>query len=142
MKRVKIALGDTPISRLFLTNGNNLLNLANQAITPIHLAFRPMVEEMAFDVSELAIVTAIQKHDDTVSFVGAGSDFSDFTAEDGGIEVYTSNSIFLQDFVHDRVDVDHTFHIFINFDWEKHFKRDLSLQFDLDAFASRNYGTI
>ena len=90
----------------------------------------------------IAIVTAIQKHDDTVSFVGAGSDFSDFTAEDGGIEVYTSNSIFLQDFVHDRVDVDHTFHIFINFDWEKHFKRDLSLQFDLDAFASRNYGTI
>ena len=60
MKRIKIALGDTPISKLFLTNGNNLLNLAHQAITPIHLAFRPMVEEIEFDVSELAIVTAIQ----------------------------------------------------------------------------------
>ena len=60
MKKIKIALGDAPISRLFLTNGNSLLNLANQAITPIHLAFRPMVEEVAFDVSELAIVTTIQ----------------------------------------------------------------------------------
>ena len=60
MKKIKIALGDTPISKLFLTDGNTLLNLAYQAITPIHLAFRPMVEEMAFDVSELAIVTAIQ----------------------------------------------------------------------------------
>ena len=60
MKRIKIALGDTPISNLFLANGNNLLNLAHQPITPIHLAFRPMVEEMEFDVSELALVTAIQ----------------------------------------------------------------------------------
>ena len=60
MKKIKIALGNTPISTLFLTNKNSSLNLVHQLVTPIHLAFRPMVEEMAFDVSELAIVTAIQ----------------------------------------------------------------------------------
>ena len=60
MEKIKIALGRTSISRLFLTNENSPLNLVHQPVTPIHLAFRPMVEEMAFDVSELAIVTAIQ----------------------------------------------------------------------------------
>ena len=60
MKKIKIALGKTPISKLFLANETRLLNLVPQPITPIHRAFRPMVEKMAFDVSELAIVTAIQ----------------------------------------------------------------------------------
>ena len=60
MKEIKIALGKTPISNLFLANETSPLNLAQQSITPIHRAFRPMVEELAFDVSELAIVTAIQ----------------------------------------------------------------------------------
>ena len=60
MKKIKIALGKTPISKLFLSNETSTLNLVSQPVTPIHLALRPMVEEMAFDVSELAIVTAIQ----------------------------------------------------------------------------------
>ena len=60
MKKIKIAIGKTPISKLFLANENSRLNLLPQPVTPIHHAFRPMVEKMAFDVSELAIVTAIQ----------------------------------------------------------------------------------
>ena len=60
MKQIKIAIGKTPISKLFLANENSRLNLLPQPVTPIHHAFRPMVEKMAFDVSELAIVTAIQ----------------------------------------------------------------------------------
>ena len=60
MKKINIALGETPISNLFLATETSSLNLVHQAITPIHRAFRPMVEEMEFDVSELAIVTAIQ----------------------------------------------------------------------------------
>ena len=60
MEKIKIALGNAPISELFLTNKNSPRNLVHQPVTPIHLAFRPMVEELAFDVSELAIVTAIQ----------------------------------------------------------------------------------
>ncbi len=60
MEKIKIALGKAPISVLFLKNETSKLNLVHQPVTPIHLVFRPMVEEMAFDVSELAIVTAIQ----------------------------------------------------------------------------------
>ncbi len=60
MRTIKIALSKTPISTLFLENKTSLLNLVHQPVTPIHRAFRPMVEDTAFDVSELAIVTAIQ----------------------------------------------------------------------------------
>lgn len=60
MKKIKIALGNTSISKLFLLNETSTLNLVYQPVTPIHLVFRPMVEFMAFDISELAIVTAIQ----------------------------------------------------------------------------------
>ena len=60
MKKIKIAIGKAPISKLFLANETRPLNLLHQPVTPIHHAFRPMVEKMAFDVSEMAIVTAIQ----------------------------------------------------------------------------------
>jgi len=60
MKKIKIALGKARISELFLANENSPLDLVHHPITPIHLVFRPMVEEIAFDVSELAMVTAIQ----------------------------------------------------------------------------------
>ncbi|MFL2844901.1 MAG: hypothetical protein ACJ0BO_01420 [Candidatus Puniceispirillaceae bacterium] len=60
MKKIRIAIGKTPISKLFLANETSPLNLLHQPVIPIHHAFRPMVEKMAFDVSELAIVTAIQ----------------------------------------------------------------------------------
>ena len=60
MEDVKIALGKTSISKLFLEAETGPLNLVHQAVSPIHRAFRPMTEEAAFDVSELAIVTAIQ----------------------------------------------------------------------------------
>lgn len=60
MKKIKIAIGEASISKLFLSNETSTLNLVHQRVTPIHLVFRPMVEYVAFDVSELAIVTAIQ----------------------------------------------------------------------------------
>ena len=60
MKKIKIALGKSPISKLFLADENSLLDFWHEPVNPIHHAFRPMVEEIAFDVSELAIVTAIQ----------------------------------------------------------------------------------
>ena len=60
MKKIKIALGKTPISKLFLADKNSPLDFLHEPVNPIHHAFRPMVENMAFDVSELAIVTAIQ----------------------------------------------------------------------------------
>ena len=60
MTKIKIAIGEAPISKLFLANETRPLNLLHQPVTPIHHAFRPMVEKMAFDVSEMAIVTAIQ----------------------------------------------------------------------------------
>ena len=60
MKNITIALGNTPISNIFLEAQTAALNLEPKAIKPIHRAFRPMTEDTAFDVSELAIVTAIQ----------------------------------------------------------------------------------
>jgi len=60
MKSITIALGNTPISNIFLEAQTAALNLEPKAIKPIHRAFRPMTEDTAFDVSELAIVTAIQ----------------------------------------------------------------------------------
>ncbi len=60
MKKIKIALGKTPVSKLFLANETCPLNLLHQPVAPIHHAFRQMVEKLAFDVSEMAIVTAIQ----------------------------------------------------------------------------------
>ena len=60
MKKIKIALGNDPISKQFLKNEASKLNLVLQPVAPVYRAFRPMVEDIAFDVSELAIVTAIQ----------------------------------------------------------------------------------
>jgi len=58
-----LALGKMPIATLFLERETDKLGLNPQMIDPIHRAFRPMTEETAFDVSELAIVTAIQAID-------------------------------------------------------------------------------
>ena len=60
MEKIVIALGNAPISDIFLANETRSLGLLNQQATPIHIVFRPMVEENAFDVSELPLVTAIQ----------------------------------------------------------------------------------
>lgn len=62
---VKVALSSTPICKAFLrtveTEGRIALDI--REIKPIHRAFRPMVMDAAFDLSELAIVTAIQAID-------------------------------------------------------------------------------
>jgi len=60
-----IALSETPLCREFLTTlqAEGAVDLSIREIKPIHRAFRPMVMEAAFDVSELAIVTAIQAVD-------------------------------------------------------------------------------
>lgn len=60
MNNLKIALGRTAIAEDFLRNAAPALGLEKQEIAPIHRAFRPMVEDAAFGISELAIVTAIQ----------------------------------------------------------------------------------
>ena len=60
MTSTTIALGDTPISNIFLEAQTAALNLESKVIKPIHRVFRPMTEDTAFDVSELAIITAIQ----------------------------------------------------------------------------------
>ncbi len=63
--KVKVALSTTPLCREFLraAQAEGVINLDIQEIKPIHRAFRPMVMEAAFDISELAIVTAIQAID-------------------------------------------------------------------------------
>jgi len=58
-----IALGTTPIAGAFLAEHAERLGLSPVAVKPIHRAFRPMVEDSAFDICELAIVTAIQAID-------------------------------------------------------------------------------
>ncbi|OAN81258.1 hypothetical protein A8B78_09645 [Jannaschia sp. EhC01] len=55
-----IALGKSPLARAFLKDHAPGLGLAPVDVSPIHRAFRPMVEDGAFDIAELAIVTAIQ----------------------------------------------------------------------------------
>jgi len=62
---IKIALGATPLCRSVLEalGKERSIALDMHAIRPIHRAFRPMVMEAAFDVSELAIVTALQAID-------------------------------------------------------------------------------
>lgn len=63
--KVSIALSGTPVCReaLAALQAEGTIELNVQEIKPIHRAFRPMVMEAAFDVSELAIVTAIQAVD-------------------------------------------------------------------------------
>ncbi|HSG65895.1 MAG TPA: hypothetical protein VLD39_12880, partial [Gammaproteobacteria bacterium] len=60
--KVSIALRETALSREFLraVEADGRIELDLREVKPIHRAFRPMVMEAAFDVSELAIVTAIQ----------------------------------------------------------------------------------
>lgn len=60
MSDTTIALGKTPIARAFLRDHAPRLDLSPVDVSPIHRAFRPMVEDGAFDISELAIVTAVQ----------------------------------------------------------------------------------
>lgn len=63
--KVDVALSATPLCKAFLRaiDSERALDLELHEIRPIHRAFRPMVMETAFDVSELAIVTAIQAID-------------------------------------------------------------------------------
>ena len=63
--RVTAALSATPLCKEFLSTleGAGEITLDLKAIQPIHRAFRPMVMEAAFDLSELAIVTALQAVD-------------------------------------------------------------------------------
>jgi 4,5-dihydroxyphthalate decarboxylase len=62
---VSVTLRRTPISEAFLraVKTENVFDLDVREVKPIHRAFRPMVMEAAFDVSELAIVTALQAVD-------------------------------------------------------------------------------
>lgn len=60
MSTPTIALGKSPLARAFLENYAQRLGLSPVDVSPIHRAFRPMVEDGAFDIAELAIVTAIQ----------------------------------------------------------------------------------
>ena len=63
MNKIKFALGKTPISQHFLKSDFATTYCDHQAIAPIHQAFRPMTEKVAFDASELAIITAMQAID-------------------------------------------------------------------------------
>jgi 4,5-dihydroxyphthalate decarboxylase len=63
MSKIKIALGKTPISKQFLKSELAQKYCDHQAIEPIHHAFKPMSETVAFDASEMAIVTAMQAVD-------------------------------------------------------------------------------
>jgi 4,5-dihydroxyphthalate decarboxylase len=62
---VRIALGGTPLCALVLgmLEPDPAIDIDRNDVRPIHRAFRPMVMEQAFDVSELAIVTALQAID-------------------------------------------------------------------------------
>jgi len=62
---VSIALGGTPLCTavLGMLEAEPAFALERHDVRPIHRAFRPMVMEQAFDVSELAIVTALQAVD-------------------------------------------------------------------------------
>ena len=63
--RVTAALSATPLCGEFArtVEAAGEIELDLKAIQPIHRAFRPMVMQAAFDLSELAIVTAIQAVD-------------------------------------------------------------------------------
>lgn len=60
MSTATIALGQTPLARATVASAAGPLDLVEEVVKPIHRAFGPMVERQAFDISELAIVTAIQ----------------------------------------------------------------------------------
>jgi len=62
---VRIALGATPLCAavLGMLEAEPAFELERHDVRPIHRAFGPMVMEQAFDVSELAIVTALQAVD-------------------------------------------------------------------------------
>ena len=63
MSKITFALGKTPISQRFLKSDFATTYCDHQAIAPIHQAFRPMTENVAFDASEMAIITAMQAID-------------------------------------------------------------------------------
>ena len=63
MNKITFALGNSPISQHFLKSDFAKTYCEHQAIAPIHKAFRPMTENLAFDASEMAIVTAMQAVD-------------------------------------------------------------------------------
>tara|TARA_R110002020_G_scaffold36894_35_gene111025 strand:- start:476 stop:1342 length:867 start_codon:yes stop_codon:yes gene_type:complete len=60
MTAATIALGQTPLARATIASAAGSLDLVQEEVKPIHRAFGPMVARQAFDISELAIVTAIQ----------------------------------------------------------------------------------
>lgn len=60
MSRATLVLGGSAMARGFLERGAAPLDLEAIVIKPVHRAFRPMVEETAYDIAELAIVTGIQ----------------------------------------------------------------------------------
>ena len=62
---VTVALSTTPLCAEFLrtVQAEKRIDPEIREVRPIHRAFRPMVMEAAFDLSELAIVTAIQAVD-------------------------------------------------------------------------------
>ena len=62
MTRWRVAVGDYPHTRA-LTAGqvpSGLLALDFAAVSPINRAFAPMVRELAFDASEMAVATFLQ----------------------------------------------------------------------------------
>lgn len=63
MSRASVVLGRTPIAEAFLASSAQDLDLSPHEVRPVHRAFRPMVEQGTYDISELAIVTAIQAVD-------------------------------------------------------------------------------
>lgn len=60
--RLRAALGDHPVAALLRDGGiaDRDVRLDLVEVDPIHRAFAPMVREQAYDVSELAVVTALQ----------------------------------------------------------------------------------
>jgi 4,5-dihydroxyphthalate decarboxylase len=63
--KVSVALSATPLCKAFLraAEADGAIELDLREVKPIHRAFRPMVMDAAFDLSELAIVTALQAVD-------------------------------------------------------------------------------
>lgn len=60
MSRARIVLGRSAMAEAFRKYSVDALDLQHIDVVPVHRAFRPMAEQSAYDVSEMAIVTMIQ----------------------------------------------------------------------------------